>query len=88
MARRRANPWQEQECKGCDRREVWAAWESAQSAMRICKTDPLLHDAQAVIRALVDNEAALLCVLPRTNMLAGGRQEKEHTVSSGGTFRM
>ena len=82
VARHRANPWQEQECKGHNWRDVWAAWESAQSAMGIYKADlpPFSNDVQAVMRGFgVENEAALQALRSAKDQHACRWQTKEGT---------
>ena len=61
IAKHRANPWQEQEFRGANWRDVWAAWERAQYDMGIYKanTPPFCIDVAAAMQGLgIENHAA------------------------------
>ena len=82
LAKHRANPWQEQEFRGANWREVLAAWERAQYDMGIYKanTHPFCIDVAAAARGFeIQNEAARKVLQSSKNQHACRWQTKEGT---------
>ncbi len=83
---------EEQECRGANWREVWAAWERAQHDIGIYKARiiPFCIDLAAATQGFeIENEAAQKVLRSSKDRHAcGGKQKKAHTESKNSVSLM